>query len=309
MAAIRQLASSYDGHVLAAADSESVVHLWDLQSFTCLNTIETTLDFGGSRLAIAPDGHVVAAGAYHVHGIAAYRASDGTELWRRKDLKKVQHLRFGYDAHRIFCCFDRSACESLDAASGKSGRTLRGISDLWESPFRPVRLMKRSRDFVIATDKSKIAIVPKVTFAALSAAFSESAVGISEAGGPVRLFDLSSGKQLWRHDPPKGTHFVRLAFSAAIGHFVGLLWPFERGGASSLHVFDEKSGVAHWAADVGPSTKAVFCQRGTRLVNSSGDVFSVPSGRVECRLAFRVTPAGTPLRQSTCSGSPFGTGD
>src|SRR5882724_12685751 len=92
--AVRQLATSRRGNVFAAGEFERGVHLYDLLTLERLRTIDTTLDFGGRRLAISNDGSTLIAGAYQVHGIAAYSCDTGKELWRRKDLKKVQQINF-----------------------------------------------------------------------------------------------------------------------------------------------------------------------------------------------------------------------
>jgi hypothetical protein len=61
--AIRQLATSRTGRVLAAAEFERVVHLYDLTTSGHLRTLDTILDFGGDRLAISNDGKTLVVGA------------------------------------------------------------------------------------------------------------------------------------------------------------------------------------------------------------------------------------------------------
>lgn len=243
MTAIRHLAASRDGSILAAAEFESTVHLWDLNTFSRLRRFETTLDWGGSRLAVSPEGSLIAVGAYQRHGIAAYRTSDGSELWRRTDLKKVQRLCFSHNGRDLFCCFDRHACERLDSLSGKSGANLRGVRNLWASGFGETYLLERSRDYLVTKDGSNLMIIPKMSFGCLSVGFARSRVCVSEAGGPVRLFDLRSTKMIWRHVPAKGTHFLAMAYQASSDRFVGVLSPYETGGRSTLCHFDNDTGV------------------------------------------------------------------
>src|SRR4051794_19045303 len=157
--AIRQLATSWTGRVIAAAEFERTVHLYDLATQERLRTIETTLDFGGQRLAVSNDGRRVIVGAYHVHGIAAYSCDTGAELWRRKDLKKVQHLNFNGDDSRVLCCFDSGPCESLNTQTGQSGKSLRGVRGAWESPYAPVRFLERSGGYTIADPEAPVATV------------------------------------------------------------------------------------------------------------------------------------------------------
>jgi WD40 repeat protein len=286
MGTIRHLAASYDGDVLAAAEFEQIVHLWDLRSFSRLKTFETILDFGGKRLAVSRDGQTVIAGAYRVHGIAAYRASDGAELWRRKDLKKVQRIGFDRSCRQISCCFDSAACHMLETASGETAKTVRGVRKIWESPVGSARLFQRTSDFVLEANELRVAVIPKATFAALSAAFSKSEVCISESGGPVRLFNLKSGELIWRHDPTGGTHFLRLAYSEAIEKFVGASFPYVHGGPTSLSHFDKITGNPRLVTTIGLLADVAFCHKGSRVVTRSGEIFDVESGRLVSDLRF-----------------------
>ena len=285
MSSIRHLAGSYDGAIFATAEFKSVVHLWDLLTLTKLNVFETVLDFGGSRLAISPDGKIVVTGAYEKEGIAAYRASDGVELWRRKDLKKVQQLQFDREGHRLWCCFDEGGSKCLEAKDGKSALSLRGVKRLWESQFGSAQIFCRSADLAISYNLSEVVPIPKASFAVLKAAFSESQVCISEAGGPVRVFSLSSAKEVWRHDPKKGVHFLNVAFSYATETFVGVSWPFEKGGPSILTDFNKATGTAHPICEV-DSPEIIFCKKGSRLVTRLGTVVETKDGRIAGRFAF-----------------------
>jgi hypothetical protein len=277
MTAIRQLATSWAGNVLAAAEFKRTVHLYDLATLQRTRTIETTLDYGGRRLAISDDGRTVIAGAYQVHGIAAYSGETGDELWRRKDLKKVQHVNFNGDNSRVLCCFDARACESLNAGSGKSGNSLRGVRGAWESPYAAIRFLERARDYVIADSERTMAKVPCTSFAALSAAFSRELVCLSESGGPVRALDVRSGAERWRHIPPKGTHFLRVAFAESAGMFVGVSWPFQRGGPMLLERF-EGNGKTVVITEIG-AAEMEFASQGGRLVTAAGAVYDSMTGR------------------------------
>lgn len=283
--AIRHLATSWTAGVIAAAEFEHTVHLYDLSARERLRTIETTLDFGGRRLAISKDGRTLIAGAYHVHGIAAYSVETGAELWRRKDLKKVQHINFNGDDSRVLCCFDSGPCESLNAQTGKSGKALRGVRNCLESPYAAVRFLERARDYAIADFEAPIATIPRVSFAALSVAFSKSLLCVSEAGGPVRALDLSSGSELWRHTPAKGTHFLRVAFAETADAFVGVSWPFEHGGTMVLRRF-EPDGKTTALAEIGTTAEMEFASRGEQLITSAGPIYEAVSGRQIGSLPF-----------------------
>lgn len=286
---IRQFASSHRGTILAAAEFEKIVHLYDLNTMEHLTTLNTTLDFGGKRLAISDDGQTVFVGAYHVHGIAAYSIA-GPELWRRKDLKKVQHITLTTDNTRVLCCFEQGSCESLNALTGKSGRALRGVKNVWESPLAPVRFLERSRDYATADFEAPIARIDRVSFSVLAAAFSPASVCISEAAGPVRAFDTHSGVELWRYDPPEGAHFLELAYVEVLDTFAGVSWPSNKGGPLLLQRLTPSTGTAQTIGDIGTAHTVIFCQRGAQLVTNTGAVFDVKSGRQIASLPFPLKP-------------------
>jgi WD40 repeat protein len=288
--AIRHLAASRTGSVLAAAEFKQRVYLYDLQTLERAHTLQTTLDFGGRRLAISDDGRTVIVGAYERSGIAAYSGHDGRELWRRKDLKKVQNIHFSADNTRVFCCFDSRPCESLNPATGRSGMSLRAVRAIWESAYAPVRFLVRPRDYAIGDFEAPIASIPRVSFYVLSADFSPTLVCVTEAGGPVRAFDTSSGAEVWRHTPAQGTHFLQVAFCAGLRSFVGVSWPFERGGQNLLQRFSSDNGSPTVVCDVGPAAELEFCQRGARLVTDAGSVFDVASGGKVASLLFPDAP-------------------
>jgi len=117
-----------------------------------------------------------------------------------------------------------------------------------------------------------------LSFSVISAAFSESLVCISEAGGPVRAFDVRTGVEAWRFTPAKGTHLIRVAFCDALDSFVGVSWPYEKGGEVFLQRFSPADGSPQVIVEAGSWTQSEFYSRGSRLVTATGAVFDVASG-------------------------------
>jgi len=270
---IRQLAAGRTGNVLAAGEFARRVHLFDLAGRKHLLTLDATLDFGGDRLAVSNDGRTLVAGAYDRRGITAYSIPEGTELWRRGDLKRVQNVGFAPADSRVLCGFDHRPCEVLVSATGRSGATLRGVRQAWESPFSCARFMARSRgqktNAISAVDGT-VRPVPKASFAVLDVAFSPSVICTSEAGGPVRAFDPSTAAELWRRTPSRG-HFLRLAYCDRLGAFVGRSW-------EHIHCISPATGTSQVILEVPSRETAIFCLSGTGLVLTSGAAFDVVRG-------------------------------
>jgi hypothetical protein len=289
---IRHLASTWSGSVIAAAEFERTVHVWDVAAEKHLATFLTIMDFGGTRLAITADGKTCIAAAYQVEGIAGYAASDGTEVWRRKDLKKTQTLRVSLDGRRVYACFDNRSCQVLNRETGKTIETWAGVRDVLESPYQPIMLLEKRALVLQSPEGRKIATIPAESFAVLCVAFGPGLVCVSESGGPLRCLDVQTAEQRWRFQE-KGQHFLELAFSEQAQAFVGVCWPYERGGSFRLLRFEPQSGEMSVVTELGKAGEFEFCLRGTRLLSSDGSVMDSATGRCEGMLAFPVSESGS----------------
>src|SRR5262249_10321005 len=149
---------------------------------------------------------------YHAEGVAGYAAANGTEVWRRKDLKKTQTLRISLDGRRVYACFDNRSCQVLNLETGKTIKTWAGVRDVWASPYHPIMPLEKRRLVSQASEERKIASIPPESFAVLCAAFGPGLVCVSESGGPLRCLDTETGAERWRFQE-EGQHFRVLAFA------------------------------------------------------------------------------------------------
>lgn len=285
---IRQIASSYDGPFIAVAEFEAFVQIWDLRSYNRVSAFETTLDFGGRRLAISRDGAHCAVGAYHVHGVALYDARNGAELWRRKDLKKVQRLRISLADNAIFCGFSDKSARFLDLVTGGSELLVQGTDDVLESPYDDVRVIDGSgRDYVLADANYKQrAQLRRRSFAALDFAFGPGRLCISESAGTVRCFDISSSIQLWEYRPGIGMHALHLAYNEFSETFAAIIWPYEKGGDHRVVNLDSISGQVVNDIVIQGSVEFGFCLKGSVLLSSDGSVRDSATGDVRAVLDY-----------------------
>lgn len=285
---IRHISTSYDGNVIAAAEFEHHVQIWDLESQTQITSFETTLDFGGHRLAISPDGNSCAVGAYNVHGIALYDARNGTELWRRRDLKKVQRIRPSYDGSRLFCGFEGKAFQPLNISNGRSMPSLRGVKDLFESAYDDVMIVDRKgKDFkLVNNDQKQVTTVPRTTFAALDFAFAPKKIAITESGGAISCYDADSGDRLWAHNPGDGVHALDLTYNEGIETFAAVTWPYQKGGQHQLVNLLAESGKLVGAFPIDGAHEFAFCSRGSTLISSDGKLRNTATGEVQGTIPF-----------------------
>lgn len=289
---IRYLASSWSGSVIAAGEFERTVHVWDVKAEKKVVTFQSIMDAGGNRVAVTADGTNCFAAAYHVEGIAGYAASDGTEIWRRKDLKKTQTLRVSLDGRRVYACFDNRSCQVLNRETGKTIKTWPGVRDVWESPYQPVMLLEKQTLVLQSPEERKIATIPAETFAVLCVAFGPGLVCVSESTGPLRCLDTETGEERWRFQE-KGQHFLELGFADHAKAIVGVCWPYERGGSFRLLRFEPQSGAASVVAELGKGGEFVFCLRGTRLLCSDGSILDSATGQHAGKLEFPAKEGGS----------------
>ncbi len=284
--AIRHLAVSNSGNVFAAAEFKSAVSIWVLKDQRKIAEFTTVLDFGGSRLAIDGSGERCVAGAYQVNGIWCYNAKDGSVLWKRKDLKRVQRIYMLPSQSEIACGFADGPLHVLRMMDGKTLQTLRGCHSLRISPFEPVQLADKASPELQTLDGSRIAKFGRESFAILSLAFGHGTIAISEAAGPTRCFDTSQGRLLWRYRPPSGSHSLQLGYNSETRHFLGIEWPYEKGGIKTLLRLAAESGDVLNRFPIGNSIIEAFCASGTRLLSSSGWLLDTSTGKLVGEFEF-----------------------
>jgi hypothetical protein len=138
--------TSYFNNLVVAGEFNKRVSVWNASTGEKISEIETLFDFGGRRFAISPKGNRVAAGAYdgsylndkkrYGGAVALYNIDDGREIWKRKDIKRIQKIKFGGKAYqdRILTFFSDQACQALRISDGTTEKKLRNAEWIVESP-------------------------------------------------------------------------------------------------------------------------------------------------------------------------------
>ena len=285
---IRHIATSCDGPVIAVAEFERYVQIWNVESQRRIAHFETTLDFGGNRLAITRDGQYCAVGAYRIHGIALYETKDGMEVWRRKDLKKVHTIRASLDGQHLLCGFEGKSFELLNLKTGRSKPSMRGVKDVFESVYDDLMIVDRKgRDFQLVNAENKqIATIPRTTFAALDFAFAPQRVCLSESGGSIRCYDTNTRQELWEHNPGNGVHAPDLTYNESTRMFAAITWPYQQGGEHQLVTLHRDDGEVVTKIPINGAHEFAFCRKGSALVTSDGKIRKTATGEVEGVLDF-----------------------
>jgi outer membrane protein assembly factor BamB len=283
---VRHLSASWSGPIFAAATFKSSVSIWNFETRAMVASFPTILDYGGTRLAIDETGARCVAGAYQRHGVSCYSVTDGRPIWHRSGMGRVQTITMLLLQSAIACGFNHRSLEILSLSDGRTLGRLRGCRSLLISPFGPVQLADKAQPELQTLDGSLIAKIRRQTFAILAAVFGPSSLVISEAGGPVSSFDLTSGTLVWRYHPPEGSHSVKLGFNRLTGNFMGVEWQFRSGGRHTLIILDSSSGEILSRILLLDSVVHQFLLEGTRLLGSSGWVLNTSTGHIEAPFTF-----------------------
>lgn len=265
---VRHIATSFEGQLFATAEFENQVSIWELKSGKLLTTFATHLDYGGKRLTISPDDEFCAAGAYSIHGLSNYRTKDGTLVWSRKELKKVQWLKFNNTGKTLFAGFEDKPLHVLDSKTGETLETYRGVRRIYLNPYNNFHMLDAT-NLLLINGKSKPINIQRRSFGVLNAAFSPQFMYISEAGGPLRAIDCLQGTCLWKYLPEQGSHYIRLAYNEASGTLFCVQWSYEKAGASLLLEFDSLTGKLLGTRTLGITFETDFADRGKQIITSN----------------------------------------
>lgn len=279
MKRISHIATSFDGRIFATGEFKELVSIWDIDEGTHKGSFRTHLDYGGHRLAISPDGQLCAAGAYSIYGISVYNVPDGSVVWTRKDLKKVQWLGFDPTSGNLLAGFDSKPLHVLNSRTGETLETLRGVRQKKCNPYNDTCLVDGTK-LEIRGNAGKPIVLQRCTFAILDGAFSPGVVYLTESGGPLRAIDCTNGALLWEYIPENGSHFPSIGYNAITKTLFGVLWPFEKGGAKTLWQFDPSTGlvISRMILEDNP-VETEFAYRGSRLITSNGYIYRLEGDR------------------------------
>jgi hypothetical protein len=268
--------------LFAASHSESIVAVWSFAKRKKVAEFNTSLDFGGLRLTMgscaSSDIPIISTGSWR-NGLTSYTANDGTVLWTRSDLRKIQQVcdLSGGKQSLIGVGLNSGPYHILSADTGKDQLKLTGIKTVYASSFDPVYLLQDNMKHVHLSTFQMPSIWKKalISFALLHAAFSPKQIAFSEAGGSVSCFDFY-GTKLWEFLPQADHHILRLVWASILQRWLAIDWNFRYGGSKRLFEIDA-DGKARMVMTIGDCQQAEFTQDGTHLVTSAGEIISTQS--------------------------------
>lgn len=278
---IRHIATSFSGQTIALAEFEKRVQIFDINSLQIMSEFDTILDFGGQRLAISEDGKICICGCWERHGICAYETKTGNLLWQRKDLKKVQHIQILYaDSAKFFAQFEVGASRTFDINTGLDTEKVTGAKYFFNSKYLEIDIIDKPRKIQIVDRKlKKIKVnIERQPFATLGLDIAHNCFAISESGGPLSCYDILSGQLKWRIPISEDGHFLRVIFNEELDIFIGVSWPFMKGGNKKLKYINKDSGKIEREMIINCPTETEFALNGSVLITSEREIINIKSG-------------------------------
>jgi WD40 repeat protein len=279
---IQEIAVSEDADLFASVTSERTVSVWSLRDRRKIKDFQALWSLGGHRIHLsAATKPILVTASWERGKAAAYDACTGTLHWS-VSLSHVQYVSpIEYmGAKQLGFATDDKGIQIRDPLTGAYLKNLRGIEKAFQSPFgSDVLLVKRRKQLALcAKDLETINTVPLVGFAVLHAAFSSDfRVLVSEAGGPIRCFELT-GSELWRLQQPN-RHAVRVCWSSELKQWLGIMHRYqgEDGPTNVLVSVDRERIVEIFELGIG---QFEFSSDAKMLFGTDQTVRSIPSGEI-----------------------------
>jgi hypothetical protein len=177
----------------------------------------------------------------------------------------------------------------LNRGSGESEFTLEGVDDALESVYNDVIIIdgKDRGDFILVDPEfKKIASIRRTAFAPIDFAFAPQRICITESGGLIRCYDVTSGQQQWAYNPGNGIHALQLAYNESHQRFAAITWPYKSGGDHQLITLCPDDGEVVPLATISNAVEFAFCCMGSKLISSDGKLRDSATGEVQGLLDF-----------------------
>jgi hypothetical protein len=285
------ISSNYNSSIIALAEStngdkiDGQVSIFDLERGIIAESFPVKYDFGGQRLAISQDNLRCFVGSYTAFGLASYSIDTGDEIWRRKDLKGVQYIQVLPFGDMVFCGRVKVG-HLLDSNTGTTIEKPRGVKRIYPSPFNYDVMVSTCYLELHSPFGSRIDKIPRNSSQELDCCFSDTEVVISECGGPIRCFSLEPIKYLWGHNPPSGSHYLKVVFNQFTNCFEGLLFNYSDHSAPPINKvvhFERYSGSIQQTLPLNDVREYEFCLSGTRIFTSDRTLIDSSTGEIKLK--------------------------
>lgn len=258
---------------------EHLLKVYDLKTGQERIKFTVLWDGGGNRVCFSRDGAHIYVGCYDVHGLACYEVTSGKEVWRRKDLKSVQHVAVSPGNGFVFCGRETGASHVVEAGTGKTMLNPRGAKEVWFSPIDDHALVDLGKGREIEIHRplgTRVGKFARLSFGIVSAAFSQASVALAETGQSLRAIGLRDFVQVWQL-PTDDAHTCKaLAYSQRRDAFMVAR---EKSSRCQFQEIDAATGTGSSPRGSVDVSRGTFFGDADYFVDAQGTTYSVVSGK------------------------------
>lgn len=281
--------------VIAYGHLDATIEVWDCQRGRMISRFQGVHDFGGSRLAMSPDGKRVVAAAYDKLGVRCYDADSGREVWRSPRWTGCQRVGISHDAKRVVASFEWSGARFLDARNGQLVLRSPTAIAAYPSPCTNHSIELRDRIILCSPNRDiaqlgEMRILHAVAFSKSLVLCSPTNLNPWQDTNHVLCASLKSGRERWRFEVEDGGGFLGLACSRKKGAVLAIQYAPERGVFHRAYWLNEQTGTMLRSVDLQcpePSLRYVIVRDASRVIFDTGYVVDTTNGRVIGHLEFR----------------------
>ena len=296
MRRIRHIATTRTSTRVAVGSWKTRVAVWDIQTNKQLSEFDTPMGCGQGMLAITPDGHSVIAGQYEAKGTGRYDAESGDALWVRRDLKRLGSISIAPDGKHAYLGMAEGSGRIIDLASGETLEKLRGIREMYTSPFGDAVVLAGQGQRIIRPDDGQtIAKLKRDDI--FGCGFAPGLVFISglrafEPNDPTPwihmrwCIDLESGQEIWRHEWTNPVSTFEGGYDEREKVFL-VREEKSGGGPQTLARLETKTGRVLDRVPLPTNAWEIgICSKGAELICPDGIVLDTRSGKTLRKLDF-----------------------
>lgn len=283
---LAKVATSRSGAFVARSEGTRWIEIWDLRDHSFVRALDTTLDAGGDRFAISEDGALLLVGAYRKAGIALYRVVDGNELWRRKDVSRVQQVTLAEGLYEGYVARQDAPALGMHLATGRTVHQWNGARSIFPGRTSSSGLLAQRRGYRWLNGDAITLAHQTGAGMVLDVAFGPSRAYISEATGPLRVIDMRASQEIQTVSPGVDCHWVKLSCIRESDDVAMVRYNYETG-----HTFlDLLGGSSDRVANVCEleSGQYGFASAGTLLIGSGGDLRRTDGGQLLQRFHWKL---------------------
>jgi len=207
---MRHIVTDQESPIFLTAEFEKRIYSWNINTYELLSKFDSILDFGGQRLAIGKDGTQCIAASYGGCGVSMYDVLTGSEIWRRKDINKVQFVTFDFlnKNKKIYVGAERKPLLILNADDGSDDSKLSSTTKIYFDSWSSKRFLLKGKN-TVSSDGFNIT---SPTFAFLDVQGIGKGVVLSAVCNDLIYYDYNEKKIKWKVSPQKNEYFLKVSY-------------------------------------------------------------------------------------------------